>query len=329
MDIPTLEINDNDLQNLLGFIYKHETLLKEFGAIKIRLNNDCKLALEKREKKFELCPTNEKIVKMTKNESIYLAEKVNNIRKFVGENNFIKDEDSFWSSLSKNNPRPLNISLLQNKSFFCPKLSGSYFHMNCLPNQSILKLGGRKFLNQFVPCASRAHGPGSIFPLSCAEQRLFSLNYHHEGGDHYWYFIPDRERDLLKKLINQQGFSSCLDHGQLFLHPLILDRNRIRYHRIIQHPNEFIVIASGTLSQSFTTDATWSESIEFALPSWIEQVRAKHSRPLCQCNGHLNSLSETIDLNLLTDELTQLYIKSHLNYNDNSSYLQGLLLSLI
>ncbi len=66
MDVPTLQINENDLQNFISFIYKHERLLKEFGAIKIQPNIECKLALKKREKNIVLCPNMEQIVKINK-----------------------------------------------------------------------------------------------------------------------------------------------------------------------------------------------------------------------------------------------------------------------
>lgn len=320
MGIPILQINNNELRNFISFIYKHEHLLKEFGAIKIQLNIGCKLSLYKRAKKCTSYPVNEEIVKMNKNESIYFIEKVDHIDKSVGENSIIKDEYSFWSSISclKNNRRQLNTSLSPNKSFFYQKASRLYFDIHRLPKQSILKLAGRNSLSQFVPWLRRAHGPGAIFPLSCAQQQLFSINYHHEGGNHHWYIIPNHQRDLLQKIINQEDSSICLDHGQLFINPLVLDKNQIHYHRVIQHPNEFIVFSSGTLSQCFTENASWSESIDFALPSWIEQARHNHSLPICQCNY----LSQTIDLNLFKHELIQKYIISHLdNYNNHRKSL--------
>ncbi|CAF1548142.1 unnamed protein product, partial [Rotaria sordida] len=64
-------------------------------------------------------------------------------------------------------------------------MSRSYFDMHRLPHQSLLKLGGTKVTRQFIPCVRRAHGPGSIFPMTSAQQRLFSIDYHHEGGAHH------------------------------------------------------------------------------------------------------------------------------------------------
>jgi len=185
--------------------------------------------------------------------------------------------------------------------------------MHRLPSQSLLKLGGNQMTRQFVPSMKRAHGSGAIFPLSCARNHLFSINYHHEGGDHHWYIIPASQRNLLQQIINQQNCSICLDHGQFLIDPSLLDKNNIRYHRIVQRPNEFIVLSAGTLSQSFAEDASWRESICFALPSWIEEGHASISTLSCQCNIHRNYLSETIDLSPFRHELIQRYIISQLN----------------
>lgn len=328
INIPTLQINNNELHNLISFISKHEHLLREFGAIRIQLHADCQLALYKRAKKLHLCQTDEEIVKTNKNNLIYFVQTVDRIDESDGENSLVTDEYSFWSSLanSKNNRRLLSISYCANKSFFSEKTSRSLFDIHRLPKQSILNLAGKKIVNQFVPCVRRAHKSGAIFPLNCSQQRLFSINYHHEGGNHHWYIIPNDQRDSLKKVLNEANSSACLDHGQLFINPLLLDKNQIRYYRAIQHSNEFIVLSSGTLSQSFTENASWSESIDFALPSWIERDYANRSPSLCQCNIPFNTLSETIDPSLLKPKLTQRYFTSYINPKLLDS--KGLLFSL-
>jgi hypothetical protein len=323
MEVPTFQINDNDLKNIINFIYKQEQALKEFGVIKIQLNIGCKLALKKRRKNLLLYPKTEQIIKMSKSEGIYFVQNVDHLGEFAEQNPFITDECSFWSSLScsKNESRPVNSTLLANKSFFSEKTSRIYFDIHRLPNQSLLKLGGTKVTRQFTPCIRRAYQPGSIFPLTCTQQRLFSIAYHHEGGDHHWYIIPTRERESLRRIIDQQSSPICLDHGQLFIDPSVLDRNRIRYHRVIQHPNEFIVLSAGTLAQSFTYGASLSESIAFALPSWIEDGHASVPTALCQCNIPYEFLPETIDIKLFTHELIQRYITSHLNIASNGKSL--------
>ncbi len=322
MDIPTVQIHENELQNLINFIYKHEYLLKEFGALKIQPNIGCKLALKKRPKNIALRPIMKEIVKMNTDEAVYLTQEFDHIEKLSQERSPIVDERSFWSSLPgySNTRRQLNTSILPKKSFFAQKTSRSYFDIHRLPNQSLLKLGGNTVTRQIVPYIRRAHGSGAIFPMTSAQQQLFSIDYHHEGGIHHWYIIPTREREALQRVINYPNSSICLDHGQLFIDPLMLDKNHIRYHRIVQHPNEFVVLSAGTLAQSFTEDASWSESIVFALPSWIEEGHASVSLPPCQCNMSQDFLSQTIDVSLFSHEHIRRYITVHLStINDNKS----------
>jgi hypothetical protein len=332
IDIPTFQINGNDFQNLVSFIYKHEQILKDFGAIKIQPNVQCKLALKKRRLNVLSRPINEEIVNISSNEFIYNVKKMNDINIPIEEDLFERDEFSFWSGLSslKNKRRSLKISLLPNKSFFSQRRGRVCFDIHRLPNQSLLKLGGRKLTRQFVPCLKRAHGSGAIFPLTSAQHHLFSINYHHEGGNHHWYIIPDSERNILRKLIDKEDCSICLDHGQLLIDPSFLDKHHIRYHRIIQHPNEFLVFSAGSLTQCYTEDASWTESISFALPSWIEQGHANISNCQCPCDISPHSLSERIDLTLFRRELIQRYIISQLNINnsDKAFPFKGLLNNL-
>jgi hypothetical protein len=327
MDVPILKINQNDLENFLCFIYKNENMLKEFGAIKIQLNPECKLALKKRRKNIVLRPISSKIVKINKDEKIYLTKPIDYIDESIEEKFLIRNESIFWSSLSSNlnnkKVKYLNISLLPNKSFFCQKRSRSHFGIHRLPNQSLLKLGGTQLTRQFSPCVKRAHKRGSIFPLNSAENRLFLCDYHHEGGKHYWYIIPNNQRDILQIIINQifNSSSICFDHGQIFIDPSILDKYNIRYYKLIQNPNEFVILSSGTLTQSFTKDSSWSESIPFALPSWIEDGHANNSHLSCQCYLHQNLLSKKIDTKLFRHELIQRYTNTYLN--DKSISLKG------
>ena len=312
IDIPTYEIGDNDLQNLVGFIYKQERVLNEFGAIKIVLKAECKLALKRRRKIEELHAGTDHLVKISKNEAIYSIEKVHHIGTTIQQCFPITDESSFWSSLpsSMNERRPLNTSFSVNKSFFSEKTSRVYFDIHRLPKQSLLKLCGKKVARQFVPRIRKAYGPVSIFTLSSNRLDLFSIDYHHDGGNRYWYIIPNCERSAFKSLIDRQYPSLCLDHEQLLIHPSVLDKNFVRYHRIVQSPNEFVVLSAGALAQSFTDGASWSESVDFALPSWIEDGHATNHAFTCQCDISVDPLRETIDIKLFKREAMQKYITS-------------------
>ncbi|CAF0967634.1 unnamed protein product [Adineta steineri] len=192
------------------------------------------------------------------------------------------------------------ISLSPDTSFFLEKTSSIYFDLHRIPNQSLLKLGGKKLTDQFVPYIKIAHGPGAIFPLICARQRLFSIDHHHEGGIHHSYIIPADQREALQKLVDQQNSS-------------------------IQHPNEFIILAPGTLAQSYTEDVSWTESINFALPIWVEEDHANISLQPCQCHIEQNCVVDTIDVTLFKQKLIEKYVTSYLKTaaNDESPVLIG------
>jgi hypothetical protein len=48
--VSTFKINANELENMITFIYSHEEhYLQQYGAIKVKLDIDCELALKKRD----------------------------------------------------------------------------------------------------------------------------------------------------------------------------------------------------------------------------------------------------------------------------------------
>jgi hypothetical protein len=320
MDAPTMQINPSELQNLVKFIYAHERPLKEFGAIKIQPSSECTFALKKR----QICPTFidiQQITKIEKDKLIYTVQESENTNIYAKQRSPITNDQTFWSSLSDSDHQfhQSSVSILPNKTLFYKKRHRKYFSIHSIPKQSLLRLGGTKVIEKFISCLSRAHGPGAIYPLASAQQRLFLLVYHHQGGPRYWYIIPTCEREALKKILDQQSPSNCLKHGQLLIDPLLLDKYQIRYHRIIQYPNEFLVLSAGCLTQSFTLDSSWSESIHFALPSWVEEGHATASDSPCQCNINAFSLPKTIDVSLFKYELIQKYINTYLNIVDDDN----------
>lgn len=318
MDAPTVQIDAYGFQNLLSFIFAHEQSLKEFGAIKIQLSSQCLLALKKR-KIWPSCTNTRQITKVSNNELIYSVHEGKHANVYTQQRPSIPNETTFWSSLARPDYKPehSSVSILPNKSLFSQKCHRNYFDIHRLPRQSLLKLGGNKVIDQFFPRLTRAHGPGGIFPLASARQRLFLLDYNHEGGARHWYIIPARERETLQKAIQQRNPSICLEHQELLIDPSVLDKHHIRYHRLVQYPNEFVVLAAGALSQSFMEDAGWNESIAFALPNWVTEGHASAQHLPCQCSINVISLPETIDVRLFRHQLIKKYTATHLNIMNN------------
>lgn len=327
-DCPTLTIDANQLHNIFEFLYKHEKILKQFGGFKIELNSDCKLALKTRKQSFELNPINKEIIKINSNDKIYVVKEIKDFKKSNKKKSPLQTESNFWSSLSYLNygGSQLNISLHENKSFFYSRVGRRCFDMCRLPSRSILKLGGSYLTRRFSPCIKRIHDGGGIFPLNSAQFNLSSINYHRDGGVIYWFIIPNSERENLRKVLNEEENncnSLCLDHQQLFLSPEFFEKHNIRYYKMCQYPNEFIVLYNGTLTQSFSISSSWSESVEFALPSWIEEDCARESYLQCQCFNK-KDLSLNINMDLFCPERIQKYIQNHLKNTYQFLSPQGL-----
>jgi len=327
MDAPTVQINAHGLQHLINVIFSHEQSLKKFGAIKIQLSSDCILALKKR-KIWPSCTNTQRITKVGKDELIYFVDTDKDDNKCTQSQWSIPSEATFWSDLAHSNEKLeySNVSILPNMSLFSNRYHRKFFDIHCLPRQSLLKLGGSKVVDQFVPCLKRAHGPGAIFPLACARQRLNLLDYHHGGGARHWYVIPIGEREILREIVQRDNPSVCFEHQELLIDPSVLDKHHIRYHRLVQYPNEFVVLSAGALAQSFMDDAGWNESIEFALPSWIKDGSASACESLCLCHVNLFSLPETIDISSFTPQHILQYIVTCLNTkidDDQKSFTKG------
>ena len=318
MEAPVLSITADDLRNLVQFIHVREQMLEEYGAIKICPTIDCAFALKKKRKTIPYPMQTERLAALNKHEHIYTVKPVSSIRTDTKSRQLRKlsvtDEQSFWSSLTQTEEQDqcLNISILPKTSFFSDKMARAYFSTHHLPVQSLLRIGGKQTVRRFTPCVMRAHASGAIFPLSSTRQRLFSIHYHHEGGARYWYTIPNSERQAVHKIMKDQKSSMCLDHSLLFINPTVLDKHGIRYSRILQSVREIVVLAAGALSQSFTAEAGWYESVEFALPSWITNGHATIKDPSCHCRKQFGSLLEAIDTSSFTDTKLQKYSANYL-----------------
>ena len=315
MDVPTLPITNDELQHLMRFVYGHEQMLKEFGAIKILPDESCQLSLKKRQKSFKRASISRSCIRQSSCPSVYNVE--DNMRDRNESSKLcaaVPTQESFWPYLSKSKQHPYQVANLPDKSGFCEKALRHSFDIHQVPARSLLKLGGAHFTRSITPSLKYAFGPATIFSLSSAAHHLYSLDYHHEGGAHHWYVIPHTERASLKLLFDRKNMASaCFDHGRVFIDPSVLDANSIRCYHIKQNPKEFVVLGPGTLAQRFTEDASWNESIVFALPSWVHDGHANmSSMSACSCRVHDHNVPKTIDLERFRKDSIQRYIDKRL-----------------
>ncbi len=314
MNAPILQATTSNMRDFIIFIYMHEQVLREYGAIKIVPPAEFKEVLKKNRTKLASPTSIQQVTQLNQNNFIYSIDTVSCTDEKNSKQLSPINEIAFWSSLSHsiNKQQISSVSTLPTMSFFLKRVSRSDFDIHQLPHRSLLRLCDSKRRRQFSSSLIRTHGPGAIFPLASTYQRLFSFDYHHEGGVRYWYIVPASEREALQRVFQQQTTSICLEHGRVLIDPFMFDKHKIRYHRLVQYPNEIVVLAAGALSQSFTENATWSETIDFALPSWLDDGHAS-AETSCACKLPKTSLSKIFDIDLFSREHVEQYIKTYLN----------------
>ncbi|CAF1419359.1 unnamed protein product [Adineta steineri] len=211
-DVPTISIKDNEMKDLLKYLYKNESLLKGNGAIKLIPTSNFKNLLKKTPINVPLCST----IQQVDNDNLIYSIKTNKVTE-KKENILINDE-MFWLLLpnGSNTQNISSISIISDQKLFFKRVYRDQFDFHQLPFKSLLKLSGKKFCNKYPSILIKAHGRTTIFPLSSNKQNLYQLNYHHEGGVRYWYIIPLEERERFRNLFKENKDSKS-DKDILFL----------------------------------------------------------------------------------------------------------------
>ncbi|CAF1287532.1 unnamed protein product [Adineta steineri] len=317
-EIPTIKIKDNEMKDLLKYLYQNESLLKENGAMKLIPTSNFKNLLKKTPINIPLCSTIQQ-VKQIDNENLIYSIKTNEIdeNKEIPKEDILINDEIFWLLLPNgfSTQHISSISQINSQSLFLKRVQRDQFDFHQLPYQSLLKLSGKEFCNQYSSTLIKAHGPAAIFPLSSNKQNLYQLNYHHEGGIRYWYIIPSEERKKFEDLFKENNSSRCIEHDQILIDPLLFQKYEIKYKRVIQNSGEILILSGGILSQSFTQDEILCESIHFGLPSYFSDEFYKNSY-LCHCKFESNSHKDkSIDFDLYNYENIQKYIQKYLQVN--------------
>lgn len=325
---PTVQVKPTELNKMISFIYSHAPVLFKWGALKIEQDDECRHTLKNRRKPTYSIVKRQILTDIDNTKGIFLLHTVPCGSAVTSSKSSPKDECEFWKSVcqtfNEENEQP-SISTYSGKSFYFKQGHHDGFNMHQIPDQSLLQIGGKQITNRFAPTLIQTYGAGAIFPLSTACQGLLSLHYLHEGATRYWYIIPANERSALEKVLTEKNLSICFSHQSFVFDPEFLDANGIRYSRIIQDPGQFVVLEAGTLAQSYCMGASWNETIDFALPSWLEYHRAQSHAMLCTCNtNHFRILSAT-DVALFGSEQVDQYVATHLRcgVDNNGSSSKG------
>jgi hypothetical protein len=148
------------------------------------------------------------------------------------------------------------------------------------------------------------------------EHDLISLNYLHHGASKIWYIIHPTSYSKFEELVNElklfsEVASSCLSplqHKSLLINPSFLQLHSIEYYQIEQKINELVVIFPGIYHCYFDTGFNLSETVKYALPSWLQFQR--RSPRLCSCS--ISSLMIMVNRRFYTSEILDKFQEEYL-----------------
>jgi hypothetical protein len=152
------------------------------------------------------------------------------------------------------------------------------------------------------------------------EYDLISLNYLHYGAPKIWYIIHPSCYTKFEELVNKlklfsdiSSSSSCLSplqHKTLLIKPSFLQLHSIEYYQIEQKINELIIIFPGIYHFYFDTGFNLSETIKYALPSWLEFQRC--SPRLCSCSISSSLIINNLNRRFFTTDILKKFQEEYL-----------------
>jgi histone demethylase JARID1 len=157
-------------------------------------------------------------------------------------------------------------------------MAKSGWNLNNLPYVSALK-----HLRQNISGVTRPMMyVGMLFSSFCwhtEDNLLYSINYVHMGKPKNWYGVSGRYAAKFEEVMKQTMPDLFEKHPNLLhmlitmLSPRILQANGIPVVRTIQNAGEFVITFPNAYHAGFNQGFNCAESVNFALPDWIEQGR--------------------------------------------------------
>ena len=126
----------------------------------------------------------------------------------------------------------------------------------------------------------------STFAWHLEDMDLYSINYIHFGAPKQWYVIPpvhkDRFETVARGLFHEEAkkCSEFLRHKSFHISPSVLEKYSIPVHRCVQEEGEIVLTYPYGYHSGYNLGFNCAESINFALPRWIEIGKSARS---CMC----------------------------------------------
>ncbi|KAI3624368.1 hypothetical protein CBS14141_002796 [Malassezia furfur] len=124
------------------------------------------------------------------------------------------------------------------------------------------------------------------FAWHVEDMDLYSINYLHFGAPKQWYAIRQADRQRFESVMasafpaDSRKCPHFMRHKSFLASPTFLASQGIRPLRLVQHAHEFVLTYPYGYHAGFNLGFNCAESVNFALPSWIDIGR---KADYCKC----------------------------------------------
>ena len=114
------------------------------------------------------------------------------------------------------------------------------------------------------------------FAWHVEDMDLHSINYIHFGAPKQWYAIRQADRQRFESIMcaafpsDARNCSNFMRHKSFLASPSFLASHGVKPLRLVQHAREFVITYPYGYHSGFNLGFNCAESVNFALPSWIE-----------------------------------------------------------
>lgn len=266
-----------DFKNLIRML---EEKYKELGAVKIRIPKGHKFSPEKVDENTRLTEVITlkpnridaeigHVYEMTTSKKESMSyHKYRDSDDLISKATIEEKENHIWEKLSKNeNTQPYAVDV-ELSSF--PNNTKIINFNNFTKTESLIHTKKSEYLigvHKPYSCIGRFN---TLFAYHVEDFYVCAINFLHLGNEKIWYIIPYTEIEKLEKLakiFGEKDNVKCdlfLRHRSLMIPPSVLRKNNIRFSRVIQRKNEYVVVFPGAYHSGFNCGFNLSESINFS-----------------------------------------------------------------